>query len=190
MEKRNYFVLRALDHAEFREDQPGLIPPSGPSIVSGSAGSVEANVADWKIISQAPGHVGEVIDYNENVLYCRQPSGHVPIVKDGEHACLFAMDLPSTADTRRVALKVEDTATGYIDEVAMLKIPGSYEQLKEAAGRNILFSGPNFFTIRPVPGQPFETYLDIGVANQVVKLTYSIEDTFDQVRFSFLLRMP
>ena len=193
MEKRNFFMLRSLNLAEFKEDSFGLESADGTSAVSrsSSAASSSSSDADWKVISEAPGSLGQEIDYTEYVLDSPAPGGVRPIKQeDDPERCIMVLDLPEPSETRRVSMVVEDTATAFTDTVSLEQVLANYHTLKSTHAADILHSGANFFTINNNgPGTLYTTYLDTGEADIVGKLTHSESTTFDKFRFSFLKRV-
>lgn len=194
MEKRNLFMLRSLEFANFKEDQMGLDPSEGSSAVGRSAAAASSASSnpdiDWKIISEAPGSFGDEIDYTEFVLDSPASGGVRPIKQeDNPERCIMALDLPEPSETRQISLNVSDSSSGFSDTVTMEQVLGNFNAIKEANAAKISHSGTNFFTLDNGPGAKYDTYINLNEADIVGKLTHDQANTFDLFRFSFLTQV-
>jgi hypothetical protein len=173
-------VLPTLDHFN-----PGTDPADGGGGVSVSP----FDTVDVQLISSNPANPGAITPYTELHLDSPAEGGTVPItsVEDSDRVMLL-MGLPKPTADWSMSLTVNDSSG--TDTIHMQGIEAKYSNL-----RSTLVNGSNlrhevadvFFTIEVGTGR-YETYVNINQALEVVKLTYTNLNTFDQYCVSLIAK--
>jgi hypothetical protein len=157
---------------------PGTNPADGEG---GNVGISPFETIDVQLISSHPANPGGINPYTEVHLNGPADGGTVPITaNEDSDRVMMLMSLPKPNAEWRMSLVVNKGASQ--DTIDMQGIEGKYDSLKAtlANSRNLRHEEAGlYFTIEAGPRR-FETYVNINQPTEVVKLSYTNLDTFDQ----------
>ncbi len=128
-------------------------------------------------------------NYTELHLDSPADGGTMPIVNgtDSER-CMLIMKLPTVGAAWSMALQL-NTAEGS-DTVQMQCLLGNFQTLRSSLvnASNLRYEVAGVFFTIEVGTNIYQTYLNVNHTNEVVKLSYSRLNTFDEFCVSFLAK--
>lgn len=184
-QKKNHFpkslaVLPQVEQFVPGEDEGGGAPPATPF-----------DVTDFQLISSNPTNPGVIFDYTEVHLDSITGGGTVPIKDQADpERVMYIGGIPRAGEDWTMSISL--SSDGGTDTVGISCVSSTFAAMLANPPGTLYFpTDPTevttFFTVQ-LELTSFETYVDVNLGDEIVKLTHSNGNTFDNFGVSFLGR--
>ncbi|MFN8394920.1 MAG: hypothetical protein U0176_09760 [Bacteroidia bacterium] len=184
-QKKNHFpkslaVLPQVDQFMPGEETGGGAPPVSPF-----------DVTDFQLISSNPTSPGTIFDYTEVHLDSITGGGTIPIKEQADpERVMHVGGIPRAGESWTMSIAFSSDSGA--DTIGMSCISSTFAAMKSSYPGTLYFpTDPaaitTFFTVQ-IEIDVYETYVDVNLGDEIVKLTHSKGDSFDLFGMSFLGR--